>query len=326
MSRELLDDNHIDKWDYINHKTNRLFTAEGALSNNSTKATPNLQADLFGDWREEVIWRNTDSTELRIYTTTSVTDTRLRTLMHDPIYRLGVAWQNTGYNQPPHTSFYLGTGMEKPPAPRLTVVNEPVSSVPPTTTDTAPAGWVNHDVTVTLTARDNGSGVGGTYYTVNGGAEQKGTSVTLTNEGTHTLIYWSVDNQGNAEAPHTVLVRIDKTEPTLNLVLDKTELWPANHKMIPVKASVSADDSLSGISSVVLTSITSSEPDNGLGDGDTADDIQGAQPGTLDTEFMLRAERSGKGNGRVYTVTYTAADAAGNKTSQSATVKVPHNK
>ena len=326
LSRELLDDNHIDKWDYINHKTNRLFTAEGALSNNSTKATPNLQADLFGDWREEVIWRNTDSTELRIYTTTSVTDTRLRTLMHDPIYRLGVAWQNTGYNQPPHTSFYLGTGMEEPSAPRLAVVNEPVSSVPPTTTDNAPAGWVNHDVTVTLTAQDNGSGVGGTYYTVNGGTEQKGTSVTLTKEGTHTLTYWSTDNQGSAEAPHTVLVKIDKTAPTLKLVLDKTELWPANHKMIPVKTSVSADDSLSGVSTFVLTSITSSEPDNGLGDGDTADDIQGAQPGTLDTEFMLRAERSGKGNGRVYTVTYTAADAAGNKTSQSATVKVPHNK
>lgn len=125
LSRELLDGNHIDKWDYVNHTTNRLFTAEGALSNNGTKATPNLQADLFGDWREEVVWRSADSSELRIYTTTDLTDTRIRTLMHDPIYRLGVAWQNVGYNQPPHTSFFLGTGMEAPAAPHIYLAGAP---------------------------------------------------------------------------------------------------------------------------------------------------------------------------------------------------------
>lgn len=125
LSRELLDGNRIDKWDYANRTTHRLFTAEGALSNNGTKATPNLQADLFGDWREEVVWRNTDSSELRIYTTTDLTATRLRTLMHDPIYRLGVAWQNTGYNQPPHTSFFLGTDMTEPPAPKIYLADAP---------------------------------------------------------------------------------------------------------------------------------------------------------------------------------------------------------
>lgn len=109
----------MDKWDYSNQTTVNLLTAVGASSNNGTKANPSLQADLFGDWREEVIWRATDSSELRIYTTTDMTDYRIRTLMHDPIYRLAVAWQNVGYNQPPHPGFFLGEGMEQPAAPKF---------------------------------------------------------------------------------------------------------------------------------------------------------------------------------------------------------------
>nr|WP_236642077.1 MULTISPECIES: rhamnogalacturonan lyase [unclassified Paenibacillus] len=119
LLRELLDSNRIDKWDYANSKTVNLLTASGVSSNNGTKSTPNLQADLFGDWREEVIWRTNDSSALRIYTTTAVTDKRIYTLMHDPVYRLGVAWQNVAYNQPPHTGFYLGDGMSTPPVPNI---------------------------------------------------------------------------------------------------------------------------------------------------------------------------------------------------------------
>lgn len=111
----------IDKWNYETKTTENIFTATGTLSNNSTKGNPALQADLFGDWREEVMWRSADSSELRIYTTTDLTDYRIRTLMHDPVYRLGVAWQNSGYNQPPHTSFYLGAGMTMPQAPRIQI-------------------------------------------------------------------------------------------------------------------------------------------------------------------------------------------------------------
>ncbi|MFI6322778.1 fibronectin type III domain-containing protein [Nonomuraea sp. NPDC050556] len=96
-----------------------LLRAEGTLSNNGTKGTPALQADLFGDWREEVVWRGADSTFLRVYTTTDVTELRIRTLMHDPVYRLGVAWQNVGYNQPPHPSFFIGQGMTLPERPRI---------------------------------------------------------------------------------------------------------------------------------------------------------------------------------------------------------------
>ncbi|MHC0428937.1 rhamnogalacturonan lyase [Streptomyces sp. O3] len=87
----------------------RIWYDRDAKSNNWTKGNPVLSGDLLGDWREEMIWRNADSTALRLYSTPHPTEFRLPTLMHDPVYRLGVAWQNTGYNQPPHTSYYLGT-------------------------------------------------------------------------------------------------------------------------------------------------------------------------------------------------------------------------
>lgn len=79
-----------------------------SVSNNWTKATPNLQADILGDWREEVIyWDESDASHLNIFTTNIPTEYRIPTLMHDHIYRLSVAWQNVGYNQPPHLGFYL---------------------------------------------------------------------------------------------------------------------------------------------------------------------------------------------------------------------------
>jgi len=108
LQRELLDRNVISKWNWAKETLEPLLTAECCASNNGTKATPVLSADLFGDWREEVIWRTTDDQELRIFTTTIPTPHRLVTLMHDPQYRLAVAWQNVAYNQPPHPAFYLG--------------------------------------------------------------------------------------------------------------------------------------------------------------------------------------------------------------------------
>jgi len=119
FSRELLDKNYIDKY-----KVGRIFTAEGCASNNGTKATPALSADLFGDWREELILRTTDNKNLRIYTTTIPTAHRIVTLMHDPQYRLAIATQNVGYNQPPHTSFFLGTGMKKTVQPKIVLVKK----------------------------------------------------------------------------------------------------------------------------------------------------------------------------------------------------------
>lgn len=119
VTRELLDKNRIDKWDWKTDSTINLLTADGCTANNGTKATPCLSADLFGDWREEVIWRTTDNKELRIYTTTIPTNYRFYTLMHDPQYRLAIAWQNVSYNQPPHPGFYFGEGMKPPPTPHI---------------------------------------------------------------------------------------------------------------------------------------------------------------------------------------------------------------
>ncbi|CAN5460692.1 rhamnogalacturonan lyase [soil metagenome] len=116
---ELLDRNTVQKWNWETETTDTIFTAEGVTSNNGTKATPVLSADLFGDWREEFIERTTDNKELRIYTTTIPTKHRFYTFMHDPQYRLSIAWQNVAYNQPPHTSFYIGDDMKPPPRPAI---------------------------------------------------------------------------------------------------------------------------------------------------------------------------------------------------------------
>lgn len=110
LIRELLDKNYITKWDFETSKDVEIFRADSCTSINGTKATPNLSADLFGDWREEVVLSNVNRKELRIFTTTIPTDYKLVTLMHDPQYRLAIAWQNVAYNQPPHPGFYLGSG------------------------------------------------------------------------------------------------------------------------------------------------------------------------------------------------------------------------
>lgn len=112
----------ISKWNWETETSDRLLTATGARTNNYTKGTPSLQADLLGDWREELAWPSSDSTELRIYTTTAPTEMRLRTLMHDPMYRTGVARENVAYNQPPHPSFFIGQGMEAPAMQSVTYV------------------------------------------------------------------------------------------------------------------------------------------------------------------------------------------------------------
>jgi rhamnogalacturonan endolyase len=101
--RELLDGNHVDK--YGTSGDTRLLTASGVHTNNGTKSNASLSGDILGDWREEVIWPTTDNRALRIYSTPIQTNRRLITLMHDPMYRLAIAWQNTAYNQPPHLSY-----------------------------------------------------------------------------------------------------------------------------------------------------------------------------------------------------------------------------
>ena len=113
LLRESLDRDRIDKWNPGTRRLEPLLNAGsyGATSINGTKATPVLSADLFGDWREEVVWASRDNDALLVFSTTIPTRYRLPTLMQDSQYRVQVAAQNAGYNQPPHPSFYLGEGM-----------------------------------------------------------------------------------------------------------------------------------------------------------------------------------------------------------------------
>jgi hypothetical protein len=108
-----------------------LLNCAQCASNNGTKSVPNLVADLIGDWREEVIWRETDNSALRIYTTTDLTERRIYTLMHDPQYRIAISWQNVAYNQPPHPSFNIGSGMAAPPTPDIRLPGQQAPGSPP---------------------------------------------------------------------------------------------------------------------------------------------------------------------------------------------------
>lgn len=138
----------IAKWDWENATSVEIYRATGTRSNNDTKGTPALQADLFGDWREEIVTRLDDSSALRIATTVDLTAHRIRTLQHDPVYRLGVAWQNTSYNQPPHTGFDLSEGMAAPTAPHITYVADsglPDERVPGPATSAPGAAVLAHD-------------------------------------------------------------------------------------------------------------------------------------------------------------------------------------
>ena len=122
LQDELLDGNKLDKWN--GNGTSRLLTLTGQSCNGS-KATPNLSADILGDWREEVILHD-GASRLYIHTTTIPTQHKLYTLMHDPVYRNAISWQQSSYNQPPHLGFFLGAGVDKAPTPNIVLVGADV--------------------------------------------------------------------------------------------------------------------------------------------------------------------------------------------------------
>lgn len=123
--REILSGNRISKWDWRNSTSQFLLTAQGCAG-----GRPVLSGDLFGDWREEVIFRTADNSALRIYMTTDPTNAPLYTLMHDPQYRLSIVWQNVAYNQPPHPGFFIGNNMNPPPRPNITPIRTPIGDGP----------------------------------------------------------------------------------------------------------------------------------------------------------------------------------------------------
>lgn len=129
LLREIYGGFSVFKWDWEAGQERRIFTAalpygEGR-GNRYVGMRPNLAADLLGDWREELLLPGPGGKSLRLYTTTVPTKHRLPTLMHDPQYRLSIAWQNVSYNKPPHPSFFLGEGMKMPSRPAIKLTARP---------------------------------------------------------------------------------------------------------------------------------------------------------------------------------------------------------
>ncbi len=116
----------ITSWD--GSQMSRIFTTTGAVTVNGTKNNPCLQADILGDWREEIIAK-ADNNKLRVFMTTTPTDYKIKTLMQDPVYRSGVAAEQTAYNQPPHVGFYMDEEMFKNDITSLTITSEPTKKV-----------------------------------------------------------------------------------------------------------------------------------------------------------------------------------------------------
>ncbi|MCL1903808.1 MAG: rhamnogalacturonan lyase [Oscillospiraceae bacterium] len=146
----------IEKINNAGTGVDRVYSSYGGNTRNGTKGTPCISADLFGDWREEFILAEQNS--LRIYTTSYLTEHRITTLMHDPQYRNQVAGQNICYNQPPHPSFFLGTGYPLPPQPNVKVrdkngaVTPPVTTPATTATTTTVTSATTTSVSTTVTA------------------------------------------------------------------------------------------------------------------------------------------------------------------------------
>jgi len=148
-------------------------------------------------------------------------------------------------------------------------------------------------------------------------------SVTL-GLGTHNVTLDAIDMAGEHDTASTEIVVADTTPPVLSLSLTPALLWPPNHRLVEVTAQIVVAEACSG-ATFDLATVTSNEPDDapGGGDGHTTGDIAGAGDVPGDTALLLRAERSGAGAGRVYTVTYLATDGAGNSSVASAAVSVP---
>ena len=112
LLREMLDGNVVSKYNWRVEECYPLVTFEGALSDNGTKATPCLQGDIVGDWREEVLLRAEDNRSLRLYVSTIPTEYRFHTFLEDPVYRISIATENVGYNQPTQPGFYFGPDLK----------------------------------------------------------------------------------------------------------------------------------------------------------------------------------------------------------------------
>lgn len=214
LLRELLNGTSISKY-----QGSTLLSASGCASNNGTKSTPCLSGDILGDWREEVIFRTSDNKYLRIYTTTIPSNYKIRTLLHDPQYRVALAWQNGAYNQPPHVGFFLGDKMPEPPKPNITIVgaNDPVNQSPVVTL-TAPLNNASYTAPASITIAANATDADGTISTVAfyNGTTLLGTDATApysfdwsgAGAGTYSITAKATDNSGSTATSSAVTITV----------------------------------------------------------------------------------------------------------------------
>ncbi|THU40417.1 carbohydrate-binding protein [Niastella caeni] len=199
LQRELLDNITISKWNYSTSSASALLTATGCASNNSTKATPCLSGDILGDWREEVILRTSDNSALRIFTTTTTATNRIYTLMHDPQYRVAIAWQNAAYNQPPHPGFYLGGDMAAPPVPNIYLAG----SGSTVTIQESTTGFCSVDGTIdNNNAGFTGAGFANTNNAIGSGVSWR---ISVPAAGSY-ILTWRYSNGGGTDRPASLLI------------------------------------------------------------------------------------------------------------------------
>jgi parallel beta-helix repeat protein len=294
-------------------QSNNVFAASGSAYSSSC----NNQTGLNGNISADPLFRDPGTADYRL-------------LPGSPSIDAGTS------NQAPQTDL---DGVSRPvdgdgdgvPAFDMGVYEAPaLDRIPPASTAIPspapnPSGWNRTNVTVDLSATDNAGGSGvqairhwltgaQTTPVVTGGNPD---SVSIVAEGTTTVGYSAVDNAGNIEPSKSLAVRIDKTNPVITgMPAPGCTLSPPKHQLVQV-ATVTAVDLVSGVASLTVAA-TSSEPDSGTGGGDVAGDIV-INGGTV----QLRAERAPSGKGRIYTITATATDVAGNAVTAVSTCSVP---
>ena len=303
LQRELFDRSVITKWRPEDFGTSRILTAyqySSATVNNSSKKNPCLIADIFGDWREELILRSSETEggdELLIFSTTYETDYGLYTLMHDSHYRLSVAWQNVGYNQPAHTSFFLGAGMNTPPTPNAIYIDAS-SPYPIDTTAPVISGLANQQVPTNEACvaylpnfSDMISIVDDNYISFNYvQIPQAGTLIGENGDNLSVSVYVNDGNGNNSNVLEITVTAADVTPPTFTSAFGNHTLRPNSgcEKAIPNYVNyVTVADYCSSDITVTM------QPDAGTilsGDGDsiqvtlTADDNNG---NLSDTTFTV---------------------------------------
>jgi fibronectin type 3 domain-containing protein len=220
LSQEILDHDYSDatssgvptisEWNPESSQEEVLARLDGTLTNNTTKGNPSLQADLLGDWREEVVVRTDAGDALRVYTTTDVTAERLPTLMHDSQYRQSIASQNSAYNQPPHTSYYLGAGMGEVPQASIAYTTTPAVDESQPVVSGLPQGTVVADkpLKLAVTADDPESGIRSLEVTVAGESVKPDAAVDLSGLAGEVVVTARATNHAGlvTEASSTLLV------------------------------------------------------------------------------------------------------------------------